>query len=188
MEGYNILEVLEHIDPSLLDYQDWVNVGMALKEEGCTASDWDAWSRRDAARYHAGECYRKWGGFHGSPSPVTGGTIVQLAKDQGWEPEPGGRELDWDDTIQTDSDRVVVDKNWIEGQEVQEPWHWDPAGQLIRYLETLFEPGENVGYVVKSWENEKGKYVPQDRGNLDRTAGQLIEALSKCNGDIGSVI
>ena len=99
MEGYNILEVLEHIDPSLLDYQDWVNVGMALKEEGCTASDWDAWSRRDAARYHAGECYRKWGGFHGSLSPVTGGTIVQLAKDQGWQPESGGRELDWDDTI-----------------------------------------------------------------------------------------
>ena len=91
MEGYNILEVLEHIDPSLLDYQDWINVGMALKEEGCMASDWDAWSRRDAARYHAGECYRKWGGFHGSLSPVTGGTIVQLAKEQGWEPEPGGR-------------------------------------------------------------------------------------------------
>ncbi len=83
-KAIDILEVLEHIDPSLLDYQDWVNVGMALKEEGCMASDWDDWSRRDAARYHAGECYRKWDGFQGSPSPVTGGTIVQLAKDQGW--------------------------------------------------------------------------------------------------------
>ena len=30
--------------------------------------------------------------------------------------------------------------------------------------------------------------MPQDKGNWDRTAGQLIEALSKCNGDIGSVI
>lgn len=189
MEGYNILEVLEHIDPSLLDYQDWVNVGMALKEEGCMASDWDAWSRRDAARYHAGECYRKWGGFHGSPSPVTGGTIVQLAKDQGWEPEPGGRELDWDDTI-SDERGIVVDQNWIEGQEIREPEEWDPAAQLIKYLETLFEAGENVGYVTASWEktDEKGtRWLPQ-KGNWDRTAGQLIEQLNHCGGDIGAVL
>lgn len=189
MEGYNILEVLEHIDPSLLDYQDWVNVGMALKEEGCMASDWDAWSRRDAARYHAGECYRKWGGFHGSPSPVTGGTIVQLAKDQGWEPEPGGRELDWDDTI-SDERGIVVDQNWIEGQEIREPEEWNPAAQLIKYLETLFEAGENVGYVTASWEktDEKGtRWLPQ-KGSWDRTAGQLIEQLNHCGGDIGAVL
>ena len=189
MEGYNILEVLEHIDPSLLDYQDWINVGMALKEEGCMVSDWDAWSRRDAARYHAGECYRKWGGFHGSPSPVTGGTIVQLAKEQGWEPEPGGRELDWDDTI-SDERGIVVDQNWIEGQEIREPEEWDPAAQLIKYLETLFEAGENVGYVTASWEktDEKGtRWLPQ-KGNWDRTAGQLIEQLNHCGGDIGAVL
>ena len=189
MEGYNILEVLEHIDPSLLDYQDWINVGMALKEEGCMASDWDAWSRRDAARYHAGECYRKWGGFHGSPSPVTGGTIVQLAKDQGWEPEPGGRELDWDDTI-SDERGIVVDQNWIEGQEIREPEEWDPAAQLIKYLETLFEAGENVGYVTASWEktDEKGtRWLPQ-KGSWDRPAGQLIEQLNHCGGDIGAVL
>ena len=189
MEGYNILEVLEHIDPSLLDYQDWINVGMALKEEGCMAADWDAWSRRDAARYHAGECYRKWGGFHGSPSPVTGGTIVQLAKDQGWEPEPGGRELDWDDTI-SDERGIVVDQNWIEGQEIREPEEWDPAAQLIKYLETLFEAGENVGYVTASWEktDEKGtRWLPQ-KGSWDRTAGQLIEQLNHCGGDIGAVL
>ena len=189
MEGYNILEVLEHIDPSILDYQDWVNVGMALKEEGCMASDWDAWSRRDAARYHAGECYRKWGGFHGSPSPVTGGTIVQLAKEQGWEPEPGGRELDWDDTISNERG-IVVDQNWIEGQEIREPEEWDPAAQLIKYLETLFEAGENVGYVTASWEktDEKGtRWLPQ-KGSWDRTAGQLIEQLNHCGGDIGAVL
>ena len=189
MEGYNILEVLEHIDPSLLDYQDWINVGMALKEEGCMASDWDAWNRRDAARYHAGECYRKWGGFHGSPSPVTGGTIVQLAKDQGWEPEPGGRELDWDDTI-SDERGIVVDQNWIEGQEIREPEEWDPAAQLIKYLETLFEAGENVGFVTASWEktDEKGtRWLPQ-KGSWDRTAGQLIEQLNHCGGDIGAVL
>lgn len=183
----DLLEILNYIDPAGLDYQDWVNVGMALKQEGYSAADWDAWSQRDSGRYHHGECERKWNTFRGSASPITGGTLVQMAMEAGWVPEYG-HELEWDDTIQTDSDRVVIDKNWIEDREVQEPRHWDPAGQLIRYLETLFESGENVGYVVKSWKNEKEKYVPQDRGNWDRTAGQLIEALSKCGGDIGSVI
>ena len=182
-DGYDILEVMEHIDPSRLDYQEWVNVGMALKEEGHTAADWDAWSQRDTGRYHPGECFRKWDSFRGTLLPVTGGTIVQMAKDQGWQPEVG-HELDWDDTIS--DERIVVDKNWIEGQEVEEPEDWDPTAQLIKYLETLFEAGENVGYVTASWEKD-GKYLPT-QGNWDRTAGQLIEQLSKCGGDIGSVL
>lgn len=183
----DLLEILNHIDPSGLDYQEWINVGMALKQEGYPVSAWDSWSQRDAGRYHPGECERKWNSFYGAASPITGGTIVQMAMDQGWEPERG-RELDWDDTISGDSDHVVVDKNWIEEKEVLDPQHWNPVSDLIRYLETLFEAGENVGYVTRSWKNEKGKYVPQDKGNWDRTAGQLIEALSHCNGDIGSVL
>lgn len=183
MEGYDILELLNYIDPALLDYQDWVNVGMALKEEGHTAADWDSWSRRDAGRYHPGECFRKWDTFRGTLSPVTGGTIVQMAKDHGWMPEYG-HELDWEDTIS--NERVVVDKNWIEGKEIQEPSVWRPEEQLIKYLETLFEAEENVGYVTSSWEKD-GKYLPT-QGSWDRTARQLIEQLSKCNGDIGSVL
>lgn len=182
----DLLEILNHIDPGDLDYQEWCSVGMALKQEGYSAADWDRWSSRDISRYHRGECERKWNSFSGSSAPVAGGTIVQMAIDRGWEPEHG-HELNWDDAIQKD-ERVVIDKNWIEVREVQAPSHWDPAGELIRYLETLFEAGENVGYVAKSWKNEKGRYVPQNKGNWDRTAGQLIEALSKCGGDIGSVI
>lgn len=181
----NLLEIIEYINPAELDYQDWVNVGMALKHEGYSVSDWDAWSHRDIGRYHAGECERKWNTFRGNTSPVTGGTLVQMAMENGWMPERG-YELEWEDVIS--KDRVVVDENWIEERDVHEPEHWNPASQLIRYLETLFEPGENVGYVSRSWKNEKGRFVPQDKGNYDRTAGQLIEALSKCNGDIGAVI
>lgn len=182
----NLLEILSHVEPSVLDYQDWVNVGMALKQEGYTAADWDDWSRRDSSRYHTGECFRKWESFHGTATPVTGGTVVQLARDQGWEPE-AGHELDWEDTIERD-DLVIVDKNWLEGKEVsQPPDDWNAAGDLITYLETLFEAGENVGYVTQSWQNEEGKYLPS-KGSWDRTAGQLIEQLSKCHGDIGSVL
>ena len=73
---YDLMEALAHIDPARLSYQGWLNVGMALKEEGYAADDWDAWSRRDPARYHANECAKKWNSFQGAGTPVAGGTIV----------------------------------------------------------------------------------------------------------------
>ena len=185
----SLAEIIEYIDPGSLSYQEWCSVGMALKLEGYPISVWDQWSKKDFSRYHAGECERKWKSFSGSSSPVTGGTIVQMAIEHGWVPERG-HELDWNDSIQIDSDRVVVDKNWLEGKEIHEPENWNPAEQLITYLETLFEAGENVGYVTGSWEktDEKGtRWLPQ-KGSWDRTAGQLIEQLNSCNGDIGSVL
>lgn len=183
---YDLLEVLNNIEPAELDYQQWLNVGMALELEGYSVDEWDAWSQRDSGRYHPGECQKKWRGFHGNESPVTGGTIVQYAREQGWTPAyDTGQALDWDDTIS--SEGVVIDKNWVEGREIQVPDQWDPVKQLTIYLETLFEAGENVGYVVKSWQKDE-KWLPADKGAYDRTAGQLIEALSRCNGDIGSVL
>ena len=113
----SLAEIIEYIDPGSLSYQDWVNVGMALKLEGYPISVWDQWSQKDFSRYHSGECERKWRTFSGSSSPVTGGTIVQMAIEHGWVPERG-HELDWSDSIQVDSDRVVVDKNWLEGKEI----------------------------------------------------------------------
>ena len=50
----DLREILEHIEPAELSYQEWVNVGMALHEEGYPVSVWDDWSRRDYARYHDG--------------------------------------------------------------------------------------------------------------------------------------
>lgn len=183
----NHLELLQHINPSLLNYQEWVNVGMALKYEGYTAMDWDSWSAQDSKRYHQGECFKKWDGFAGNGNPVTGGTIFQLAIEQGWTPpEKTSHELNWDDEI--GKDYKLIDEAWLEAKEIREPddAQWNPVKELITYLETLFESTENVGYVTQVWEKDD-KYMP-GKGSYDRTAGQLIEALSKCNGDIGAVI
>lgn len=181
----DLLHILDSIHPADLDYQEWVNVGMALKQEGYTAADWDRWSQMDSARYHSGECFRKWESFHGSSDPVTAGTIIQMALDHGWIPE-AGHELEWDSEICYD----IIDSGWVEDREITEPEDWDPARELIRYLETLFEAGENVGYVTESWEktDEKGTRWLPSKGDWSRTAGQLIQALNKCNGDIGAVL
>lgn len=190
-QQHDLREILPHVNPALLDYTEWVNVGMALKEAGYTAADWEDWSKDDTARYHPGECLKKWGSFHGASNPVGAGTIVQMAKDQGWRPERPERDdraLGWDDVIGGDDDLIIIDKSWVEGREVAEPEQWDPVGQLVKYLETLFEASENVGYVTESWYNdEKKKHLPT-KGNWDRTAGQLIQQLSGCNGDLGAVL
>lgn len=181
----DLTEILSYIDPSVLDYQEWINVGMALKHEGYSVNVWDMWSRNDV-RYHSGECEKKWNSFHGSSMPVTAGTIVQMAKEHGWKPFCGGSELGWDDEVSTEG--IVVDHGWIEEIEIQEPKVWDPVVQIIQYLETLFEASENVGYVMQSYQKDDGKRVPSNKGNYGRTAGELIEKLSKCEGDIGSVL
>ncbi|WP_353853103.1 AAA family ATPase [Dehalobacter restrictus] len=185
---YDLKELLNFIDPSMLNYQEWTNVGMGLKEAGYTAADWDDWSRRDSARYHPGECWSKWGSFRGSNNPVTAGTIVALAKDYGWRPDRSeySHELDWNDIIGAKDELVIIDKHWVEGQEIVEPEAWNQVADLVKYLEILFEASENVGYVVESWEKD-GKHLPT-KGCWDRTAGELIQQLNQCNGDIGAVL
>ena len=186
MNDYNLTEILEYIDPSTCSYQEWINVGMALKHEGYTVSDWDMWSMKDVNRYHSCECAKKWATFQGSSAPVTAGTIIQMAKENGYHYENVSAELDWDSEIGSKDELVVVDRNWLERSEIHIPEQWNPTEQIITYLETLFEPDENVGYVTESWEHD-GKFLPS-KGCYDRTAGQLIKELYQCKGDIGSVL
>lgn len=191
MERSNELDLkqaLEYIEPMSLSYQEWVGVGMGLKEAGYPASVWDDWSKRDARRYHAGECARKWETFRGTDTPITAGTIVQMALTRGWQPgRTGGHELGWEDEIGAkDEPYRVVDPHWVEGRDIAEPKEWHPAQQLITYLEALFDSTENVGYVTRSFEKD-GKYMPT-KGDWSRTAGQLIEALSRCGDDVGAVL
>lgn len=96
--------------------------------------------------------------------------------------------LDWEDTINTrDGGGTIVDRAWLEGKEVQEPTDWHPAKDLITYLTVLFDPSEYVGYVTETFKGEDGRQVPS-KGNYDRTAGQLIDALRTCKDDIGAVL
>lgn len=191
MNEINLLSIINNIDPTKLSYTEWVQVGMALKHEGYSAYDWDLWSSKDTERYKPGECYLKWETFNEQAGTiVTGGTIVQLAKEQGFEfPKyDAGYALDWDDEIEQD-ELVVIDKYWLEDREIDEPSedNWHPVQELIKYLQVLFESTENVGYVTSTYKNDDGKYLPQ-KGNYDRTAGELIQELHKYKNDIGAVI
>ena len=134
----DLKEIIEYIHPADLTYQEWVNVGMALKHEGYSVDIWDAWSRRDPGRYHAHECEKKWKGFYGSSSPVTGGTLVQMAMEHGWKPAYGGHEMSWDDEI--DLQGAVLDASWIEGQ----LWQRILSAGMVTSLFIAIRPGRSM--------------------------------------------
>lgn len=193
-----LLSALDAINPVGLTYSDWTSIGMALHDAGCDWQVWDAWSRRDPARYHPGECEKKWMGFRGSSHPVTQATIFKLARDRGWAGSPGGA-IDWDDAITVDSVPTqsacpaqtpaappIITQPDITPIPVEIPEEWDPAAQLIGYLKALFRPEEYVGYVVESW--QRGSAHLPKKGSYSRTAAQLIGALETCGGDIGAAL
>ena len=187
MEHENdIKEALDFVSPSALTYEEWLMVGMGLKEAGLPVTAWEQWSARDGGRYHKGECIKKWESFHGSSKPVTQSSIFQLAYEHGWS-GPAGHALDWSDELTVGPQQpALVDPRWVEEQELHLPDTWEPAQQLKRYLQALFEPDEYVAYVTES-------FMAADRrrpakGCWDRTAGQLIEELDACGGDVGKVM
>ena len=176
-----LLSALSAVDVRDLSYAEWMNVGMALKHEGYACSVWDEWSRNDQ-RYHPGECARKWNTFHGSGTPVTGATIVQMAKQRGWKPFEGNGIMDWNDELSYDGtpDISVPFDNLLPDMK--------PTAELAKYISTLFKPEEYVGYVTgEVRQNEDGEWEPL-RGVFNRTAGELLTSLAKYPDDLGATI
>ena len=173
----DLLELLQYIDPASLSYQEWINVGMALKEEGFDVEDWMHWSETDSTRYDSVTCITKWESF--KRHDVTGGTIVQMARDRGWSPEPKLK------VIMTGTDKYRKTFSW-EGitaddtiKTFSEPSSWNPTKDLIKYLEVMFDPGDTIGYTMTSSVNSKGKYIPLGEGSYTNNVGQLIDMLNE---------
>ena len=177
-------QALAALDPRMLDYGEWLSVGMAMKAEGMPFEEFVAWSAQNAERFKGeGDLMSHWRSFDtaNSATPVGGGTIVELARRQGWAPEPRGHALGWDAAA------AIVDPAWVEPAEIKacdEP----PGRMLARYLDALFEADDVVGYVNESAARDDGRRVPANRGHWDRTAGQLIAELERHPDDLGAVV
>jgi len=183
-------EILEYIPCNACSYEEWLLVGMALKESGIDFGVWDDWSRTDSDRYKKGECLKKWWGF--KRHDVKSGTIIDIAKRFGYDPNSDGNELlDWDSTFEyvpdpTESNLKIIDKNWVQGEDVPLPGQifggpFDPTREIKTYLETLFRSDEYVAYSVDCYESKSddgkpSKWLPKASAS-SRTAGELIQAL-----------
>lgn len=187
-----LLEALNYIPPSALNYTEWVTVGMALKHEGMSADVWDSWSRSDS-RYKSGDCEKKWNTFRESSGEiVTGGTIFEMAKRFGCNPTT--REIkafNWDDEIEYDGDdRIIKDAAWLDTSSIIEaPKNMNGPDELRRFIQALFKPDEIVGFCIDAeYDEEKKKWKPSSRGSYGMTAGQILAAIKKHPKDMGAVI
>ena len=179
-------EMLQHIPCRSLNYQEWLNVGMALHQEGLPCSLWDDWSRDDN-RYHPGECERKWGTFGNGETRVTMGTVWQMARDYGWDPVSNVKVYGFDDMITVDGDPVDT-SGWHHEETQQLPpppatVGYNAAKDITDYLSLVFEPEEKVSYVINAYQDDDGKWKPVGSNN-SRTAKQLIESIKKHPDDI----
>jgi primase C-terminal domain protein len=182
----DLRELLEYIDPAQCSYEEWLNVGLALHQEGYPMFVWEEWSADDGERFHDGECAAKWESFgRYTGKLVTGATITQMAKENGWTSKhkfENNEALSFDSMVlaTTPEQYQVVDKNWIEESDVHIPKSY-PLEQrkqdIVTYLTTLFEPEEYVGYVVNTFALPDGKQSPT-MGNYSRTVQQIIDGIN----------
>lgn len=187
----DLIEALNYIPPSSLDYTEWVNVGMALKHEGQSCSVWDSWSRSDS-RYKNGECERKWRTFkEDSSTIVTAGTIFEMAKRFGYTGQRDIRVFDWDDEIEDDGNpnAIIKDSAWLDTSLViEEPRDFKGSDELRKFIQALFKPEEYVGFVVDSMQDDSGKWKPSSQGVYKMTAKQILAAIKKHPDVIEDVI
>lgn len=177
-----VREALSFIDPSGLSYQDWLNVGMAIKAEGLPCSLWDEWSRRDPQRYDGG-CWKKWESLNGSG--ITGNTLFKMAIDGGYSSHSyssggiGNREIfDGEEIDSTDLYKVLDSKEVDVSLIPKCPNNWDPIEDARRYISTLFAADDHISYCTESYKDKDGKYHPKGR-SYDRTAARLLTELDE---------
>ena len=175
-----IKEALQFIDPAKLSYQEWLNIGMAIKAAGCQCFLWDEWSKKDPDRYDGG-CWAKWETLNSSG--ITEKTLFKMAIAGGYRPEgyfgpddgPGG-ELMEGDVIDVSDYYKVIDKDMIDSKTIPEPVKWDQIEDIRKYLSVIFNPEDHVSYCTQCYTDKDGKYHPKGR-SYDRTAGRLMDEL-----------
>lgn len=166
------------------DYETWLQVGMILKDAGCSVSDWDAWSQT-SPKWKPGTCARKWASFNGglNGTGVGVGTLVEWVRQDGGKlatqrADGPGHALTWDSEIGP----AEAPQRAVSGGIPEPAEDWQP-GDLVRYLNALFRPEEHVAYVCESWTDEDGKKLPR-KGVWSRTAAQILAAVEKYGGDL----
>ena len=185
---YDLLDALASIPPDV-HYDEFISVGQALHHEGYGVETWRDWVRgctQPDHRHRLAEVDKHWRSFgDGMGNPVTGGTLVKIARDNGWEPAGASREyepLGWDVMFYGDEDEpAIVDAASVSEHDAQvAPLYGEDHGceELEAYLKALFDENDTVRYVLDATEGDNGRMQP-GVGVYKRTAGELLEAIGR---------
>ena len=205
-----ITECLAQINPAALGYDEWLQIGAAIKHEGGDCTLWDQWSQSDP-RYRSTDCTGRWDGLDRGQAAVTVATVVKICKDHGGTPPKSGTftrdESELNAPIPFDAPiyyynpssearkepEKIIRKEWLEIEPLPKDTGKTGVQELSEYIRALFGNDDYVGYVATAFESEPDKegirkWLPGGKGVFSTTAGELLNALSTCNGDLGAVI
>lgn len=177
---FDYQKILDCIPPSVTDRNQWVQVGMALKEEGQPFEMFDSWSAGDSrpGQYRGSEVTRKvWDSFKGGGSgTVTGATLTQMARDLGVDPFPvSDGFMDWTDEITSDGvEPVQKSIRPPKPQKIRKN-----VFQIIDYLESVFHPEDHINVITSSFVDEEGKRKPIGTGLMTITVEEYCDSLRK---------
>lgn len=166
-------EYLNYISPSC-DYDTWLKVGMALKNEGEPFELFDEWSSRSSKYKGTAETRAKWDSFTRTEGDlVMGGTLYTFAVEGGYKPDDNN--LDIHALV---LEEAIIDPAFVSTESVpQRPKRYNPEGELLEYLTTLFQDDDFVGYCTAfNYNEEQQKYFPA-RSVYRATASYLINEL-----------
>ena len=184
-----IQSALNAIKPSALTYEEWVEVGMALKDAGYSSDIWDTWSQNDE-RYKSGECARKWKTFHGLGEKVTILSIFKKARELGWKSDKELKVLTWDSVIDTDGDETQEEstpKKESVTNITSDYLDMPPTAQLKKYLSVLFKEDDYVSIVTSAYQRDDGKWTPANSG-INFKVSDLIKSIDRHPDDLGACI
>ena len=190
-DGYDLLDALDSIDPDV-HYDEYLSVGQALHHEGYDVEVWRSWVSRCTAPDHAHrlrEVDAKWRSFGSyTGPPITGGTLVKIAKDHGWTPKRKSkglaRAMALDEILYADDVKPIVEAEVAGEYDAEVKPMFDdgnPEAELKEFIGALFAPDEHIGFTTEWQPDEKnpGKKKPKGWGTYWMTAGEVMANLDK---------
>ncbi len=178
------LSQLNFIDPGDLTQEEWLKITMSAKSAGVALEDWDAWNRRDPARYDEAANLRRWESIDpSSPGGVTEKTLYAMARDRGWRAGAPTRPVR---TPRRDTQRreefprlVLPEETGGTVPSLSESAKLDPAEQLRRYMRALHSQESYVLLYLKGRPNTKNPSKPTPSGEVLYRVGDIIENAGK---------
>ncbi len=153
----DLLSALYYLDPDVLDYEEWLHVGMALLTEGLQ-SEYDPWSQRGTQnKYVPGEPEKKLKTF--TNGKFTGDFIFKLAQERGWiNPKKGIKPTD------TKSSPGMKNGHSMKPEVKQD--HPKQDVQIMRLKKILKLHNTKTVNIVEPSEDWDAKYIADSLGRM----------------------
>jgi len=159
------------------DYDIWITVGQTLHDlDDSLLENWEEWSKQ-SPKYKEGECHKRWLSFN-KGGGRTVGTLIHVARENGWQPSQEHRGLSVDDE--------TVERSLELLDEIETPD--DPmATTFVETDEPQVEPDKKLwgGQVAEGTKPKKKMRQDKESKPRNPSSGEVTDALrTMYNGNL----